>query len=358
MPPRPASRPRQVTPEELAAVDAYRTFVIPEDRWLGIRSFVNELTRDYLPYTREATGHVQLTIARYVDWAHNTAGRDLTRDALLDPELIVYFVRNHLDGMSASTKQQNRANLLRLVDCIMPERRRLLNVRSYGKQDSAAPFTPDDLPMILRWPMEQRTAYRRFNAAVLVHFILGAGLRHSELIHVTREDVVEDDLGVVVHVREGSNPRQVPVLGAHEDAVVVLAESVAPGSRIYRSDQKTVKVSVASAWIHATFTSCLGRQFNPQQARATWIVGHLDRGVSADALIRAAGMTSYTGLQRYLAHTTRVDEAAVRWELSRREYARKKGSDWWEETAPYRAARNEAGKQRRRARERFRRGVT
>lgn len=114
--------------------------------------------------------------------------------------------------MSASTKQQNCANLLRLVDCIMPERRRLLNVRSYGAQDSAAPFTPDDLPMILRWPMEQRTAYRRLhNAAVLVHFILGAGLRHSELIHVTREDVVEDDLGVVVHVREGSNPRQVPV---------------------------------------------------------------------------------------------------------------------------------------------------
>lgn len=358
LPPRHDRAPREVTPADIAAIDAYAPRKMPGHRWRAIRGFVNDLARDYLPHTREETGKVQLTIARYVDWAVHDAGLDMTRDVLLDPEMVVYFVANRLDVSSVSTRQQYRAVLLRMVDSLRPDRRRLLNVRSYGKQDAVPPFTLGELAMVLRWPMEQRTAYRRFNAACLVHFGLGAGIRHEELVHVTREDVVEDDLGVVIHVRHGKFPRTVPVLGAHEDAVVVLADSVAPGSRIYRSDQKAVSVSVASSWVWSTFTPVLGSAFNPQRARSTWVVGHLDWGVSATVLIRAAGMGSFTGLQRYLAHTKAIDKDAVRLELSRLEDQRKHDDGYYARTAEYRAARAAQRYKRSRQRDEFRRGVS
>lgn len=349
---------RTVTDATINLVQQYRPIDMPTERWDAIREYVNDTTVRFLPHTAESRVKVQRTIAVYVDWAHHTVERDLTDEDLLDPELVVYFVANALPGMSKSTCQQYRAVLLRVVDRLLPERRRLLNVRSFGKNPAIVPFTSAELRLVLRWPMEQGTPYKRHAAACLVHFMLGAGLRHSELIDLVREDVVEDDRGVVVTVRAGRNPRVVPVLGVHEDAVVVLAGCVAPGAHIYRADQSARGVSATSAWVQTSLRPCLGRGFNPHRARSTWIVGHLDRGVSASALIVAAGLTSFTGLQRYAPHVTTVPVEQVRRELSVLELDRRKSAAWWVESAEYRHARNSQARVRARQREQFRQGVS
>lgn len=312
---------RTVTPEDRAHLEGYSPEIAPE-RWEAIRPFVLPLVLDYLPHTEARIWPILRHLVAYVDWCHHGHDVALERERLLDPDMIAYYIAN-VTGISKSSKTTRRALLLRVCDFLVPDMRRTVRMQPIGKEPASQPYTPAELKQLRMLAMEQPTPYLRHSAWVLLAFGLGAGLTAGEIAEVRREDVVEDRKGVYVVVRHSKRNqlRRVPVLDEFADEAIVLARCVLPGSWVFRSSRTTAGPGTVAAWASRLRTP-EGVSFNLTRMRSTWIVRHLNAGVPVTAVLAAAGMGTFTGLDRYTPYLTQLSADEVRELVGRETNAR------------------------------------
>lgn len=302
---------REVDEEDRAFLESYVP-KIPADRWLAIREFVLEVMLDYLPYSTARPGPQIRHLVAYVDWMHRVADVELDRERLLDPDMIAYYIEQ-VPELSPSSRTTRRATLLRMCDFLLPDMRRTVRMKPIGTGPASKPYSPEEIKRLKRLAMEQSTPYSRHAAWCMLAFGLGAGLAASELATLRREDVVEDRHGVFVHVRQPNRnqPRVVPVLDEFADEAIVLARCATPGHFVFRPDRTSAGRASVGDWANRLKYHDELKFLLPRM-RATWVVRHLNAGVPAQAVIAAAGMTSFTALDRYASYLDELTENEVR----------------------------------------------
>ncbi len=142
----------------------------------------------------------------------------------------------------------------------------------------------------------------RRDLLVLLCLCLGAGLCTAEALAVRGPHVALHHNGATTVAVDGPRRRTAPVRARYAPLLTGLARDAGP-AHLYRpgapgrGGRNAVSNQVARAR-----TGCDPRLpvLSPQRMRATWLVRHLDAGVRADALLRAAGLDSLAVLDRYL----------------------------------------------------------
>lgn len=270
--------------------------------WLTIRDFVLATMTDYLPHTQARIGPMLRHLVTYVDWMHHVADVPLERNQMLDPDMIAFYVANVTD-ISKSSRTTRRACLLRMCDFLLPDMRRTVRMQPIGKEPAARPYSSEEIARLRKIATEQDTPYLRHSAWTLVVLGLGAGLASGDLLEVRREDIFEDERGVFVRVRHSNRcvPRVVPILDEFADEAMVLASCVQPGAWVFRSNRNTCGHGNVAAWARRLRGEGELR-INLTRMRSTWIVRHLNAGVPLAALMRASGVTTCTGFDRYIPY--------------------------------------------------------
>lgn len=285
---------------------------IPPAQWDAIKNFVKDAVADSDPNGVIASRNVHVHCAKFVHWAWNEAGLPLDREAIFRPAVIDNFIEFGFPGETASTLSTYRGSLYRMAerlqrgpDRIMPRRR-----ISRGNHTSA-PYDSAELAQLELWATHQKTDYRTFNATLVLCVTLGAGLRASEVLAATTEDVVVDEVGVCLRVR-GERQRVVPVLDEWSAALRHVAENKPDDAAYLLSPrrQRNVNPGLLSAFIEDCGT--YGLRPNPQRLRCTWIVRHLNSGIHAATLARIAGLADAGGLTKYWQFAHEPDPGAAR----------------------------------------------
>ena len=299
MPAKKDSSRRVVTSSDRELVANWAPTGVPAEQWNGVAGFVQQAVLDFLPFANEASirGLIR-TLAAYTSWAHHIAGIELSRPAILDHEQIAFFYATVAEGISFSSRTTMRARLMRMADYLVPEQRRTVRMPSYPKPPARAPYSADEVRQIRAWPMEQPTRYQQDAAGCIVNYGLGAGLRTGELVGLRREDVIDDHRGVLIAV-SGEFPRLVPVLADYESACLKLAQRVPAGSLVFRPGRTAMDSAAVSAWGGRLVTET-GFTINMSRLRATWLIGHLNRGVPTNAIATIGGYKTFTAFDRYL----------------------------------------------------------
>ncbi|MGC3995187.1 MAG: hypothetical protein QM779_13910 [Propionicimonas sp.] len=280
-------------------ISAYQPRNMPADQWRPVEEFVKSQASDYFSRAARANARAYLSsLAQYAAWAFGTAGCALTRADIFDHERIAFYTAHVMARNSYSSRIAHRACLLAMADVLVPEHRRGIRMPPNANPDASAPYREDQIRMIRAWPQEQSTPYRRRAASCIVAFGLGAGLRTGELGELQPEDVTRDNEGVLVAVR-GAHARLVPVLAEYEELCVNLASTTQPGSKVLRAYRAPDNPVYRPGW-NVRLDTDTGFPITGRRLRATWIVGHLSRGVAADALRIAAGFDTFTAIDRYL----------------------------------------------------------
>lgn len=303
-----AAKPaREITQADRLAISLYTPELAP-GHWTTIGDFAIEVMLDYLPHTPAKLSTMLRHWVAYVDWTHFVADVPLDRERILDPDVIAYYIATGATELAPSSRTSRRAFLLRMCDFLLPDMRRTIRMQPIAKEPANQPYTPAEIERLRAWATSRATAYQRHSAWCIIAYGLGAGLTASELTGLRREDVTLTDDGTVrVEVREAkrNQPRSVPVMADFADEVLALAESVEPGSYVFRSLQTSRTGADVGAWASRLGTAG-GLNPNLSRMRSTWIVRQLNAGVPMLSLMAAAGFVVATAFDRYLPYARPV----------------------------------------------------
>lgn len=289
---------RELSDQELAALEAYHPRLIPAQRWAGIRDYVLDSVRIAGPYSASHAQRDLGKITAYVDWAHHVMGRALTHEEVWEHDLIAYYAMHALEHYSTASRATTRSSLLWMADRLNPASRPQPLVR-LPRQDLSAPYTPEQIDRMRRWATEQATPYKRHACWVLLALGLGAGLRTQEIDLMRREHIHADEHGVIVQVPGPRTSREVPVLAEWEEHLLVLTDCVAEGSFLFKPERdgsrsKDIGYTTGHSANRPDFRITVGRM------RITWQVRLLNAGVPIHLLAQAAGLESLSGIERLL----------------------------------------------------------
>jgi len=272
---------------------------IPPAEWDAIKDFVREAVADSDPNGVIASRNVHVHCAKFVHWAWSEAGLPLDRDEIFRPAVIDNFIEFGFTGVTASTLSTYRGSLYRMAGRLQrgPDRQMPRRRLSRGNH-TKAPYNTPELAQLELWATRQKTDYRTFNATLVLCVTLGAGLRASEVLAATTDDVVVDEVGVCLRVR-GERQRVVPVLDEWSAALRHVAENKPDEAAYLLSPRRrrNINPGLLSAFIEDCGT--YGLRPNPQRLRCTWIVRHLNSGIHAATLARIAGLADAGGFTKY-----------------------------------------------------------
>jgi integrase len=216
--------------------------------------------------------------------------------SLFAGEVTEAFVAHGLDDRAPSTKGTYRSVLRELAGLPRPGR-----APGYRGSMAAPPYSPSERTELSFVARAQRKTWRRHSALVLLALGIGAGLRTSEIVAVTGDDVVCSRRAVLVRVG-GTQAREVPVRGSEAGVLRALA-SGAGSSYLFHPEQADRRA--------ANFVNdfCAGLTADPAAARlsvgrcrSSYICGHLAGGTELSVLLGLTGIREVESLWRYAAH--------------------------------------------------------
>ncbi len=204
--------------------------------------------------------------------------------------------------------------MARVAAAVRPGRRSTV----LGTSGPAAASTPADEDALLSWADALRTPAMRLDVLVLLCLGLGAGLTTAETTAALGPDVVQHDGAVVTATVAGQRARLVPVRARYGPLLLDLAEQAGTGPLFRPDAEGRGGRNGVSNLVARARSGCDPRLpvLSPQRMRATWLVRHLDAGVRADALLKAAGLDSLAVLGRYLPSVRPLTTAQVLAELA------------------------------------------
>ena len=161
---------------------------------------------------------------------------------------------------------------------------------------ACAPYTEDEVAELRSWA-RMSTGARRKSALALVALGVGAGLSASEVTAVRKSDIDKQGNEIVVNVH-GSRARSVRVEGTCAEDLAIALRAIQPNDWVFCSGRTAAGKNLVTNFVARTQTD--GISPNSQRMRATWIVGHLNRGTAVVELMRAAGVASLEAVTRYV----------------------------------------------------------
>ncbi|AXT86254.1 hypothetical protein C6I20_14405 [Aeromicrobium sp. A1-2] len=278
-------------------IDSFTPKIDPTD-WVVIETFVREAVRDAEP-DRYTTAQPWLSaVAQLVQWSIKVECLDLERAVIFHPSNIFDFVGQR-DSRSDAAQGTIRSILLRISARLLGEHPGATeDRRSYNSSQGKKPYTASEKVGLRSFVNGQATEHRRKNLEVVVALAAGAGVTAVELLLLTSDHIEVRRNTVLVHI-PGKNSRTVPVLAEWEDMVRVVAKAAPKtGPLVLRN---YVKYRVGNAVADFLWT-CNGEGVKPhcQRLRSTWMVDHLNAATPVDLLLKLAGVTQVSTLQRYL----------------------------------------------------------
>lgn len=279
------------------------------DVWAEIGPFVRDAAIAAAPLTAYTAHRLAVVLSGFVAWAWNVEGLELSVRPMFRRTLILRYIdyRARTGDLAEGTLRNYRSMLLRVQETLAPEqgveRGRALNART-----SMPPYTEADVRRIVTWTRGQNTEIKTRKAMAMASLCLGAGLHAVEVVTLRRCDVERLDGCVVVRAAG----REVPVLAAWE---TMLTEVVAPLSSddlVFGAPTRRTTRNVLSGFVASSSGT-----FRPRsdRMRATWIVHHLRAGTPIKELTRAAGITKFENLARYLEYVPDLDSREYRHRL-------------------------------------------
>lgn len=281
--------------------------------WLSVRDFVRQVVLDSGPISGDEARRRITIVGLFVNWAHATAGIDLTVEDIFDLDVIAEWAEQETQHYTPKVRKMNRARLKTIGAKVNPEFPVLRNESAYNSAWNPEPYSEAEVARMVSWANSQGTAMRRHKAQVLLALTLGAGLHVYEVAALRLSDIQLDDQGVLLHVR-GQNARSVPVLAEWEWVLRELVANVAPvdaKAYAFAPGRTNKKSDVVTRFIQSTNRN-EGVQPMPRRLRATWIVGHIKSGVPPMAIAKAAGMVNLRSFDKWLYNFREFEDAEYR----------------------------------------------
>lgn len=141
-----------------------------------------------------------------------SVGLALTPDALVRTSVIERCCGPGVSTMSAATRRTLRSNLRAIARCSAPGEPQAPRL---PRERAKTPYTRAEIAGYLALADAQPTESRRVRAAALGCCSAGAGLVGTDLNAVRGTDVACRSGGVILCVRAGRRPRNVPVLSRY-----------------------------------------------------------------------------------------------------------------------------------------------
>ncbi len=301
------------------AVAAFRPHQFSDANWELVEVATRHLAIAYEPPSVSWVRTQMGILARFCLWVASRPERPSPTEALRPAELLEGgLVEAYLAGPVAASPDSTRATvrsaLRRAVRRLAPAS--APRVISY--QPVQPPYTPFECASLVRLARNQPTATLRRELSAIVALGLGAGLSSAEQRGVTRESVVEGELGstTALFVKVGGAiPRTVVVRATYERLlreVLDLHQKAGrkPTDPLYGLSKTRHNVT-GPVTQRAKTALTTGVDVDPARLRSTWLVAAMSAQVPLGALLRASGLRSARTLVDLLAYCPSPDEAAV-----------------------------------------------
>ncbi|WP_022894526.1 site-specific integrase [Agromyces subbeticus] len=311
-----ATRPRQLTAPDLVAnrydstvsaevilaVERYKP-KRPTPGWERVGPFAQELAARA---SDDSTGaaRTMVILSPYLLWCITEQGLPMATEDLLTPRIIDAYIGSL--GLADGTKATYRSKLIDTAERLNPDGfpQRMKRI---GRRSIAAPYSPTEMTEFENWANGQASEIKTRKARLMLALCAGAGLRPGEL-ELLCSDVTVDDQGILLAIRSGETPRDVPVLRRWESWITAELDKLPADGPLWMSDGQRKNKSLLNAFTEKTS----GKAPNGSRLRATWIVAHLAAGTPIKELMRAAGMVQFNNLHHYLVYVDDVGPLAYR----------------------------------------------
>ena len=285
----------------------YRPAHLDWDYWDEIRFFVTKAVSTVLN-NEDDEDDVVRRYMRVFAWfcydMHHLGGRELTYESLLTRANINYHVGHYLNDKSDNVRGASRGVLEALARALNPDWDGDDGKRRFGDSTAVAPYTPDELALVRKFPVAQTNKDRVDKARVLLGLTLGAGLRHCEVEGLRYCDVraIGDTLCVYPSGYRGAPVREVPVSHKYDEWLSYYVQILSENFPAQRGFLFAPGREVADSGVLRMFLRRAGKvgvPIRPGQLRATWIVDHMQAGVPDSVICAAAGLQDLQHYKRY-----------------------------------------------------------
>lgn len=295
--------------EEVAAFVRMYTPQTDPRVWARIGDFCTQIVLDAAPSHSASASRWLQVVCALTEWCTDSAGMDLDRERVLDPNTIERYIRSRSD-LSKRSRATLRSVLLHISMRILGERPAPFSYSTYGRSSGSAPYSREELAAVRSFIGGEPTAYRRANLLGLVALAGGAGLNPGEVLAAKAEHIERRTEGWLVRV-QGDNARTVPFLSDFDDLIVRSIEQRPTGHLVLPG-----RSTRTSKTLHQAVDASTGRGLRPsaQRLRSTWLVTMLNARVPFPLLLHAAGLKTLGSLDRYLTYVDNEDTTTM-WSL-------------------------------------------
>ncbi|QWS33065.1 hypothetical protein [Curtobacterium aetherium] len=267
---------------------------LPGRDWDAIAPYVHDVVARAEPLVTYSARELYPAVTRLAHFARSEYA-PLTDGAVFHPYMVNRFVIHHLAGYNRASRNTVRARLRRVSEALLGDDA-AGKFKALGKADAVTPYTAVEQAALEGWSRAQTSDERRTSASALLSLGFGAGLTGAEIIRVRLEQVDADGELVVVHVA-GDGGRQVPVLAEWDAGLRARLDYMDGSGWAFRADQRGGNINLITDFISRTAAPM---EIQSRRMRATWLVGHLERGTPLKMLLRVAGLQSAEALDRVL----------------------------------------------------------
>jgi hypothetical protein len=232
-----------------------------------------------------------------------SCGLELSCEVLLRPSMIERCCSPSVTAMSAPTRRTLRSNLRAIARRVAPTGPQAPRL---SRERARAPYSNAEIAAYFALADAQPSASRRLHAAALVCLSAGAGLVGEDMKGARGTDVVRRSGGVVVCVRQGRNPRVVPVLARYHERLLQAAHVA--GTRLLIGGTSTSRRNVTSPLTASLAGGKDLARLDISRLRATWLV-EVAETIGLKAFMDAAGITCSQRLGDLVGHLPEVTES-------------------------------------------------
>jgi integrase len=281
--------------------------MMPKRLWNdAVAEFTRSAVTDFAPRTEAEASQSMSIVARLASWTIEVACLSLERRIVFDGRQIETFVARGLPGLRASTLSGLRRQLLRVAAELAaydPARR---DAGRKALSAHIAPYPPAEIVRFRSQGTTRSTALRRHNWMVLLSLAAGCGLTTPEIVGLRVEDIEASADHIRVHVR-GHRPRSVVSLAGWEsDIRGLLTSSMLESHLLIKDFRPNDPNHYVTAFL---MNSSKGAEkFMVERLRSTWLVEHLRGGTDPFALMRAAGVKSFSTFERLVDYIPQLPD--------------------------------------------------
>jgi hypothetical protein len=250
------------------------TPAIEIESWAQTRAFVTTAVAKCSGKTPYSDGDLSQTTSRLAAWMLEQVDLPLTNRVAFDPLTIERFITNGLPNYAPASRGNRRSILLRMSETLLGDKARRVRLTPLPPSTACAPYTEGEVAELRRWA-RLSTGARRKSALALV--------------------ALGNEMVVNVH---GPRARSVRVEGTCAEDLALALRGLESNDWIFCSGRTAAGKNLVTNFVARTETD--GTSPNSQRMRATWIVGHLNRGTAVIELMRTAGVASLEAVTRYV----------------------------------------------------------